>query len=106
VFEDGARGPLAELTGSTDFFSTSECRDLLFHVQETQLTIAGIGELLAAANLEFLGFELTIAEVEQGFRREHPDAALTDLEAWAEYEQRHPHSFRSMYHFWCRSRPN
>jgi 2-polyprenyl-3-methyl-5-hydroxy-6-metoxy-1,4-benzoquinol methylase len=102
VFEDGARGPLAELTGSTDFFSTSECRDLLFHVQETQLTIAGIGELLAAANLEFLGFELTIAEVEQGFRREHPDAALTDLEAWAEYEQRHPHSFRSMYHFWCR----
>ena len=104
VFAEGDRGPLAELTGSTDFFSTSECRDLLFHVQETQMTLPGIRDLLRAANLEFLGFELTIAEVEQGFRREHPGAALTDLEAWDEYEQRHPHSFRSMYQFWCRKR--
>ena len=102
VFEEGSRGPLAELTGSTDFFSVSECRDLLFHVQETQVTLPGIRDLLGAANLEFLGFELTIAEVEQGFRREHPGATLTDLEAWDQYEQRHPHSFRSMYQFWCR----
>ena len=103
VFADGARGPLAELMGSTDFFSTSECRDLLFHVQETQVNLPGIRALLAAAKLEFLGFELGIAEVEQGFRREHPGVALTDLGAWAEYEQRHPHSFRAMYQFWCRS---
>lgn len=106
VFADGARGPLAELMGSTDFFSTSECRDLLFHVQETQLTLPGIGALLETAKLEFLGFELGIAEVEQGFRREHPGAALTDLDAWHDYEQRHPHSFRAMYQFWCRSRPD
>ena len=41
VLGEGVRGPLAELIGSTDFFSTSECRDLLFHVQETQLTLPG-----------------------------------------------------------------
>ncbi len=64
----------------------------------------GIQALLEQTGLVFLGFELTIAEVEQGFRREHADAALTDLEAWATYEQRHPESFRAMYHFWCRKR--
>jgi SAM-dependent methyltransferase len=102
VLEEGAGGPFAELMGSTDFFSLSECRDLLFHVQETQLTLPDIRSLLEAAGLEFLGFELTIPEVEQGFRRAYPHAALTDLEAWDAYEQRHPYSFRSMYQFWCR----
>jgi 2-polyprenyl-3-methyl-5-hydroxy-6-metoxy-1,4-benzoquinol methylase len=102
VLAEGARGSLAELSGSTDFYSLSECRDLLFHVHEEQLTLPGIQALMEQTGLAFLGFELTIAEVEQGFRREHPDAALTDLEAWAAYEQRHPQSFRAMYHFWCR----
>jgi SAM-dependent methyltransferase len=104
VLEEGMRGSLAELSGSTDFYSLSECRDLLFHVHEEQLTLPGIQALLEQTGLAFLGFELTIAEVEQGFRREHPNAALTDLEAWATYEQRHPESFRAMYHFWCRKR--
>lgn len=102
VIDDGAHGLFAELMGSTDFFSVSECRDLLFHVQETQLSVEDIGRLLEQTGLEFLGFELTIDEVEKGFRREHPRAALTDLDAWAEYEERHPHSFRAMYQFWCR----
>jgi tetratricopeptide (TPR) repeat protein/SAM-dependent methyltransferase len=104
ILEEGARGSLAELSGSTDFYSLSECRDLLFHVHEEQLTLPGIQALLEQTGLVFLGFELAISEVEQGFRREHPDAALTDLEAWATYEQRHPESFRAMYHFWCRKR--
>ena len=42
--------------------------------------------LMEQTGLAFLGFELTIAEVEQGCRREHPEAALTDLEAWAAYD--------------------
>jgi len=104
VIGEGREGPLAELTGSTDFYSSSECRDLLFHVQEIELTLPEIGAMLADAGLTFLGFELAIAEVEQGFRREFPDAALDDLQAWDAYEQRHPHSFRAMYHFWCENR--
>jgi tetratricopeptide (TPR) repeat protein/SAM-dependent methyltransferase len=102
VLDEGTAGPFAELMGSTDFFSLSECRDLLFHVQETQHTLPGIRSLLEDSGLDFLGFELTIPEVEQGFRREHPDAALTDLDAWDAYEHRHPQSFRAMYQFWCR----
>jgi hypothetical protein len=102
VLEEGASGPLAELIGSTDFFSLSECRDLLYNVQETELDLSGIRRLLEEAGLAFLGFELMIPEVGEGFRREHPHAALTDLEAWAAYEQDHPRSFRAMYQFWCR----
>jgi SAM-dependent methyltransferase len=102
VIDEGSDGAFAELMGSTDFFSLSDCRDLLFHVQETAFTVSGIKSLLDEAGLEFLGFELTIAEVESGFRRRHAEAALTDLQAWAAYEQQHPHSFRAMYQFWCR----
>ena len=41
-----------------DFFSTSDCRDLLLHVQEHGTTIPAIKEFLQANGLEFLGFEL------------------------------------------------
>jgi len=102
VFRDGAQGAFAELMGSTDFFSTSMCRDLLFHVHETQVTLPELRDWLDAAGLEFIGFELPIAEVERGFRSEYPDAEMTDLETWDAYEQNHPESFRGMYHFWCR----
>ena len=31
-----------------DFFSTSECRDLLFHVQEHRMTLPAISDFLRA----------------------------------------------------------
>ena len=36
---------------SPDFYSTSACRDLLFHVQEHRMTLPQIGEFLAAHGL-------------------------------------------------------
>ena len=39
--------PHARVAGSTDFFSTSECRDLLFHVQEKRLTIPELKSFIA-----------------------------------------------------------
>ena len=50
--------PLRTLTRYGDFFNTSGCRDLLFHVQEHRLTIAQIKEFLDAQKLAFIGFEL------------------------------------------------
>ena len=40
----------------SDFFTTGECRDLLFHVQEHQFTIPEIKNFLAEIGLTFLGF--------------------------------------------------
>ena len=41
-----------------DFYSTSECRDLLFHVQEHRMTLPQIKAFLVAQELQFLGFEI------------------------------------------------
>ena len=52
---------LHNVTASRDFYTTSACRDLLFHVQEHQLTIPEISGFLAENGLTFLGFEVDVA---------------------------------------------
>ena len=49
--------PLASVTRFTDFFTTSECRDLLFHVQEARLNIPMLKAFITNHGLKFLGFE-------------------------------------------------
>src|SRR5208283_3528876 len=51
-------GELHNLTQMGDFYSTSECRDLLFHVQEHRLSLSQIDSFLSEAGLHFVGFEL------------------------------------------------
>ena len=41
-----------------DFYSLSDCRDLLFHVQEHGLTLPQIGDFIRASGQRLLGFEL------------------------------------------------
>ena len=84
------------MTRFNDFFSTSECRDLLFHVQEHRLTLAQIQAFLDANNLTFLGFELDRGERRAIIAQRFPDdPAMTDLERWepsnvsARYLRRH-----------------
>ena len=84
-----------------DFFSTSECRDLLFHVQEHRHTLPQIKEFLAAQNLRFIGFELN-QESQQRYRARFPgDRSMTDLDCWNAFEQEQPGTFATMYQFWC-----
>jgi Tfp pilus assembly protein PilF/2-polyprenyl-3-methyl-5-hydroxy-6-metoxy-1,4-benzoquinol methylase len=52
-----AEHPASVLVHSPDFYSTSECRDLLFHVQEQQLNLQSIAAMLNRLELRFLGFE-------------------------------------------------
>ena len=83
-----------------DFFSTSECRDLLFHRQEHRFTLPEIGSFLAECGLEFLGFEVEGGFLQQ-FRRRFPGRkALTDLDAWNAFETENPHTFTGMYQFY------
>jgi hypothetical protein len=89
------------LTRFYDFFSTSDCRDLLFHVQEHRLTIPQIKEFLTAQNLRFIGFEVPDT-VNQAYRSRFPgDAAMTDLDLWNRLELEQPAAFEGMYQFWC-----
>ena len=84
----------------SDFYSISGCRDLLFHVQESCLSLPEIAAFCREAGLEFLGFELDDPLLAD-YRRRHPeDRAATNLDNWAAYEAEHPDTFMEMYQFW------
>jgi tetratricopeptide (TPR) repeat protein/SAM-dependent methyltransferase len=84
-----------------DFFTMSECRDLLFHVEEHRFAIADIERFLAAHSLRFIGFDLGEA-ARQDYQSSFPsDRLMTDLNNWSIFEQRRPETFSGMYQFWC-----
>ncbi len=85
---------------SPDFFSTSACRDLLFHVQEHHLTLAGIQSFLRENSLVFLGFEIEPGALHAYRRRFPDDPAATRLDQWALFEEENPYLFQGMYQFW------
>ena len=99
--EDEASG-MADLLEFRDFYALSECRDLIFHVQEHRFTLPQIEAALATLKLDFLGFEMRDQGIMRAFKEEHPDAdAARSLEMWHEFEQANPKTFRGMYQFWC-----
>jgi 2-polyprenyl-3-methyl-5-hydroxy-6-metoxy-1,4-benzoquinol methylase len=90
--------PLHGIMSFSDFFSMSECRDLLFHVQEHQFTIPEIAAFLAEAGFTFIGFETL--ERDAYLRRFPDDPAAADLANWAAFESENPSAFAQMYQFW------
>jgi SAM-dependent methyltransferase len=97
-FADGA--PLRRATELPDFFSASACRDLLFHVEEHQLTLPEINTFLSQNHLQFLGFDIPGYAL-QNFRRRFPnDKTMTDLNLWHIFERENPAIFAGMYQFW------
>jgi len=99
--EASGRAPgdeLHNLANFSDFFSTSECRDLLFHVQEHQFSIPQIAEFLRASGFTFLGFE---TPARSSYLRRFPnDPTATNLANWAIFEAENPATFAAMYQFW------
>src|SRR5262249_17294051 len=81
----------------SDFFSASECRDLLFHVQEHQFTLPEIANFLAENNLEFRGFA-NPHDIEK-FKLRFPEEEASDLGRWHVLETENPDTFQEMYQF-------
>jgi tetratricopeptide (TPR) repeat protein/SAM-dependent methyltransferase len=104
---DGRAGEAcASLAASEDLYTTSACRDLLFHVCEHGFDPLELRAALERLGLAFLGFELPDPAIAQGFRAAHPGAAaLADLGAWELFERDHPGAFVGMYQFWCAKAP-
>jgi SAM-dependent methyltransferase len=90
--------PLKNLTKIGDFFSLSECRDLLFHVQEHQLFLPEIKRFLQEEGLLFLGFDIDDTVIAK-YRARFPSAEVTDLDHWHIFETENPNTFSSMYQF-------
>jgi 2-polyprenyl-3-methyl-5-hydroxy-6-metoxy-1,4-benzoquinol methylase/tetratricopeptide (TPR) repeat protein len=92
---------LMSLIRSQDFHTTSECRDLLFHVQEVRITLPEIKTFLTDNNLYFGGFNLDAA-ILQKFTARFPGRGLADLDCWHAFETEAPDTFRGMYQFQVR----
>jgi hypothetical protein len=87
--------------GFGDFYSTSELRDLLFHVQEHRFSIPQIGKLLNELGLVFIGFEFRDKKVNNLFKATYSQQeALYDLNNWHESEALNPSLFLGIYQFW------
>jgi SAM-dependent methyltransferase len=98
---DLLKTPMASVSRFSDFFSTSECRDLLFHVQESRTTIPAIKAFIDGHGLKFIGFDFQDAEAQQ-FRAMFADAgwSMSDLGKWDAVEAKFPNTFGNMYQFW------
>ena len=96
-------GLYQKLHGSLDFYSLSEFRDLIFHVQEHCFSLDDIKETLMSMNLDFCGFEGNFPNLEE-LEQEMSDDDKHDLDFWHAYEQRNPDLFAGMYQFWCQKR--
>ena len=84
----------------SDFYSVSELRDLLFHVQEHRFTIPQLKEYLDNLGLKFCGFE-TQQIVSHFTQTNNAKEDLYDLDKWHAYEKANPRTFAGMYQFWC-----
>ena len=94
---------LREIVRSTDFYSTSRVRDLLFHVQEHRFTIPQISKMLKDLDLEFLGFLYPNQAIKIEYSKLFPnDKKCTSLDNWHKFEEKNPNTFWAMYQFWIR----
>jgi hypothetical protein len=90
-------------TSSSDFFSTSACRDLLFHVQEHRMSLRTLDRFFKDHDLNFLGFEINSSVIRAYKKRFPNDQAATNLNQWQIYEEENPNTFIGMYQFWIQN---
>lgn len=95
---------LKALATFRDFYGLSECRDLLFHVQEHRYTLPALKAILEELKLDFLGFNTEPATLNHYRARFPADASATDLDNWHQYETANPQAFVGMYQFWVQKR--
>ncbi len=95
---------LALMHHAEDFYSLSECRDMLFHVQEHRFDVTRLKAALDLCGLDFIKFEVG-AHVQGLYREMFPDDLLMqNLTHWEVFEKKHPQTFMNMYRLWCKKR--
>lgn len=91
------------VTYSIDFYVTSACRDLLFHVHETQFTLVEIAKMIEDLKLTFMGFEFKDLHIKKQYQTRFPDdPQALSLQNWHQFEQENPQTFMGMYQFWVK----
>ena len=92
-----------KITNSKDFYSRSNLRDLLFHVQEHQFTLSEIREIIENYKLKFLNFIITDPLIKLKYLKNFPnDIMQNSLNNWEKFEIDNPNIFNGMYQFWLK----
>jgi tetratricopeptide (TPR) repeat protein/ubiquinone/menaquinone biosynthesis C-methylase UbiE len=95
----------SNMTRITDFYTLSETRDLLFHVQENQFTLLQIAEIINKLGLTFIGFDFDNPLEQKRYLDRFPDdPTATSLHNWHKYEQENSNAFIGLYLFWVQKR--
>jgi 2-polyprenyl-3-methyl-5-hydroxy-6-metoxy-1,4-benzoquinol methylase len=102
IMDMDTTNPLRDIVNWTDFFSMSMCRDLVFHVQEHNVTLPWIKSVLDDLGLCCLSMRISNPLFRKEYLSKYPDdPGLANLDNLHEYEKHNPRTFRDMYQFWC-----
>lgn len=94
--------PSRAIIGFKDFFTLSDLRDLIFHVQETTYTISEIRKIMDDLDLELDFFKMPNQQLKLYFIEKYGEAALPGtLDQWDALEKEKPYIFSEMYNFVC-----
>ncbi len=88
-----------------DFYSASQCRDLVFHVQEHTFTLPQIADLTRTLGLSVVKVDTVSPVFRKAYHDRFPDdQAAVDLANWDALEHDNPAMFTGMYGLWlCRA---
>ncbi len=93
---------LRPLLNHHDFYTISNCRDLIFHVQEACYDLSDIVEILEGLNLVCIGLRPASPAIATLYRSRFPqDPQMCNLQNWEELEKQHPQICVGMYQFTC-----
>jgi SAM-dependent methyltransferase len=93
--------PAKDVMSFSDFYTLDGCRDLVMHVQEHQFTLPRIARCLDQLGLQFIEMECPATTLTR-FNKMFPnEGAGANLDAWNQFEEAYPETFKSMYVFWC-----
>jgi tetratricopeptide (TPR) repeat protein len=102
IFNDNENDILQKIINRADFYSTSNVRDLIFHVKEHRFTIPQISEILKSLDLQFLGFNNSI--IKSKFMKLNSKDKILSLKDWDIFEKKNPNTFIGMYQFWLKKK--
>jgi len=96
---------LKKIERSLDFYTLSEARDLLFHIQETTYTLAELQEIMDRIGVEFLRFRFPNPEGYNLYKQRFPDEpTFSNFENWDKLEDEREYLFSNMYQFICKKK--
>jgi SAM-dependent methyltransferase len=89
------------LTESYDFYSVSQCRDLVFHIEEHTFSLPELAGIIGELGLSVLQVEARGPRDLEAYRARFPaDRAAVDLANWDVLERENPTMFSRMYVLW------